>query len=100
MHLEKAHWIIDNADLFIGEGTPTEEWCLIYKRLTRMSIGELTGESVRGDLMARYARFVRSIEKNYSILCAPREISLSRLITRTKIPPPPFDGEGGLDCLV
>lgn len=53
MHLEKAHWIIDNADLFIGEGTPIEEWCLLYKRLTRMSIGELTGESVRKDLMAR-----------------------------------------------
>lgn len=43
MHLEKAYWIIDNADLFIGEGTPIEEWCLLYKRLTRMSIGELTG---------------------------------------------------------
>jgi len=57
MHLEKAHWIIDNADLFIGEGTPIEEWCLLYKRLTRMSIGELTGESVRKDIMARYDRF-------------------------------------------
>lgn len=62
MHLEKTHWIIDNSDLFIGEGTPMEEWCLLYKQLTRYSIGELSGESVRKDLMARYDRFVRSIE--------------------------------------